>query len=454
MQYLINLLSDTKLRQKLKAVCQSLGLACVLFLSMSANTLASDLVKQYYAELLRYESAQIAEKTAFNYAHLVYGNDLRRLLDANRAPLVIDAFVNAKMSEGEKAEVPNLTNQFGSIHRRIERAFNSDPSNYEAEYLDSMAWSVELIVRSNAVSKEQFNKPMPSTPGMDAQQMQQLIESMKGMQDAAIKWATQSIQQQIDQGKFTAGGAIKAREIVNRLRTSTQASIRANQVAKKFRSTANGKQVYESQCIVCHAGGVAPSPRLGDRAAWRPRLNQGLEKLIASAILGKGAMASQAGGDWQDFEIARAVVYMANSAGANFSEPPIPINHSGLIEVKDKPLPPPPPPLVPYSQMNAAEKLNHGEKVYSANCAACHLVQGQGVGAVIPPLATSAQSMSSDVLIRILLDGQNGGRMPAWRQLQNTEIASVLNYIRIKFGGKSDSAVQPDEIEKFRIARN
>jgi cytochrome c5 len=454
MKYLISLLSNTKFRQKLKAVCQSLGLGGLLFLSMNANTLASDLVKQYYAELLRYESVQITEKAVFNYVHPAYGNDLRKLLDINRAPLVIDAFVNAKMKESEKAEVPNLTNQFGSIHRRIERAFNLDPINYEAEYLDSLAWTVELIVRSNTASKEQFNKPMPSTPGMDAQQMRQLIESMQGVQEVAIKWAAQSIQQQINEEKFTASGAIKARELVIRLRMSAHASIGADQAAKKFRAVANGKQVYESQCIACHAGGVAASPRLGDRAAWRPRLNQGLEKLIASALRGKGAMGSQGGGDWQDFEIARAVVYMANSAGASFSEPPIPKNHSGLVEVKNIPLPSPPPPAVPYSQMNAAEKLIHGEKVYFANCVACHGVRGQGAVSEIPPLAPSAQSMSSDALIRVLLNGQNGGRMPAWRQLPNTEIASVVNYTRIKFGGKSDSAVQPDQVETFRALRN
>jgi hypothetical protein len=43
--------------------------------------------------------------------------------------------------------------------------------------------------------------------------------------------------------------------------------------------------------------------------------------LLTSALKGKGAMGPQSGGDFEDFEIARGVVYMANSAGAKFTEP-------------------------------------------------------------------------------------------------------------------------------------
>jgi cytochrome c5 len=54
---------------------------------------------------------------------------------------------------------------------------------------------------------------------------------------------------------------------------------------------------------------------------WAPRIKTGFDALWNSALKGKGAMAAQAGGDFSDYEVARAVVYMANSAGAKFNEP-------------------------------------------------------------------------------------------------------------------------------------
>ena len=82
-----------------------------------------------------------------------------------------------------------------------------------------------------------------------------------------------------------------------------------------------GEEVYKAQCISCHAAGVAGAPKLADEGAWSPRIKTGLETLVNSALKGKGAMPPQAGGDFEDVEIARAVVYMANSAGAKFVEP-------------------------------------------------------------------------------------------------------------------------------------
>lgn len=85
-----------------------------------------------------------------------------------------------------------------------------------------------------------------------------------------------------------------------------------------------GDQVYAAQCAACHAAGVAGAPKLGDVAAWGPRLAQGFEGLLRAALNGKGAMGPQGGGDFSDLEIARAVVHMANSGGGKFEEPKIP----------------------------------------------------------------------------------------------------------------------------------
>jgi cytochrome c5 len=85
-----------------------------------------------------------------------------------------------------------------------------------------------------------------------------------------------------------------------------------------------GEEVYKAQCVACHASGAAGAPKFGDAGAWGARIKQGLDTLVTSALKGKGAMGAQAGGDFNDTEIARAVVYLANNGGAKFEEPKAP----------------------------------------------------------------------------------------------------------------------------------
>jgi cytochrome c5 len=85
-----------------------------------------------------------------------------------------------------------------------------------------------------------------------------------------------------------------------------------------------GEQVYTAQCAACHATGAAGAPKLGDAAAWAPRIKTGYDALLTSALKGKGAMGAQGGGEMSDLEIARAVVYIANQGGAKFDEPAAP----------------------------------------------------------------------------------------------------------------------------------
>ena len=89
-------------------------------------------------------------------------------------------------------------------------------------------------------------------------------------------------------------------------------------------SMKSGEQVYAAQCVACHATGAAGAPKLGDEAAWAPRVKTGYELLLASALKGKGNMGAQGGGDFSDFEIGRAVVHMANQSGGKLVEPKAP----------------------------------------------------------------------------------------------------------------------------------
>jgi cytochrome c5 len=89
-------------------------------------------------------------------------------------------------------------------------------------------------------------------------------------------------------------------------------------------SLATGAQVYAAQCAACHTAGVAGAPKLGDAAAWAPRIATGFEALLNSALKGKGSMGPQGGGDFSDFEIGRAVVHLANQSGGKLAEPAMP----------------------------------------------------------------------------------------------------------------------------------
>jgi cytochrome c5 len=83
-----------------------------------------------------------------------------------------------------------------------------------------------------------------------------------------------------------------------------------------------GAEVYKSVCAGCHAVGAAGAPKTGDVAAWSPRISKGYETLVSHAINGINAMPAKGGNsDLDDIEVARAVAYLANQAGAKFTEP-------------------------------------------------------------------------------------------------------------------------------------
>jgi cytochrome c5 len=86
----------------------------------------------------------------------------------------------------------------------------------------------------------------------------------------------------------------------------------------------SGEEITKEVCAACHQAGVANAPKLGDKAAWAPRLKQGLNGLLQSVVKGKGAMPPKAGSSLSDEELARAVVFMANQAGGNLKEPAAP----------------------------------------------------------------------------------------------------------------------------------
>jgi cytochrome c5 len=74
-----------------------------------------------------------------------------------------------------------------------------------------------------------------------------------------------------------------------------------------------GQQIVEARCVVCHGTGQGGAPKIGDRAAWIPRLKNGLDATVRSAIRGYGGMAPRGGmADLTDIEVRNAIIYMIN----------------------------------------------------------------------------------------------------------------------------------------------
>ena len=143
-----------------------------------------------------------------------------------------------------------------------------------------------------------------------------------------------------------------------------------------------GEQVYAAQCVACHGSGAAGAPKLGDAAAWGPRVKSTYEALLTSALKGKGAMAAQGGGDFSDVEIGRAVVYMANQGGGKFDEPkvaaavaaapaaatPAPAAASAAAAVATVP----PAAIVVAAAAPATAQVEAVPALYAQACSVCH----------------------------------------------------------------------------------
>jgi cytochrome c oxidase subunit II len=104
----------------------------------------------------------------------------------------------------------------------------------------------------------------------------------------------------------------------------------------------------------------------------------------------------------------------------------------------------------PSKVWTLTDMVARGEKVYNANCSACHTPSGKGGGA-IKAIDGAAVVLDSDKTkqISILLNGQNAG-MPAWKQLSDTEIAAVITFTKNNWSNKTGQIVQPADITAAR----
>lgn len=179
--------------------------------------------------------------------------------------------------------------------------------------------------------------------------------------------------------KPASGADISAKAVAERIHKVGAVEIRdANRALK------SGEEVYNAQCVACHAAGVAGSPKFGDTAAWAPRVATGFDSLWNSALKGKGAMGAQGGGDYEDTEIGRAVVYMTSAVGGKFSEPAAPAPAAAVADAMSAAPAAPPADVVaalaaakaPVTDAGPAGVVKTsagvGEALYKQACVACH----------------------------------------------------------------------------------
>ena len=161
-----------------------------------------------------------------------------------------------------------------------------------------------------------------------------------------------------------------------------------------------GEQVFASVCTACHTAGVAGAPKMGDNAAWAPFIKSGYDTMLNVALHGKGGMPAKGGNPTlSDYEVARAVVYMANKSGADLPEPAAPAEDGAKKEADAAPAAAPaaaapaaaapaaaapaaaapaaaapaaaaPAAAAPAPQQAAVNPV--GEKLYKSVCFACH----------------------------------------------------------------------------------
>ncbi|WP_459616652.1 c-type cytochrome [Bordetella sp. 2513F-2] len=198
-----------------------------------------------------------------------------------------------------------------------------------------------------------------------------------------------------------------------------------------------GEQVFQQVCTSCHAAGVAGAPKVGDKAAWAPFIKAGFESMMQVALHGKGAMPAKGGNPaLSDYEVARAVVYMANQSGGDLPEPAAPEEQGGQAQVAAAPAatpaapaaaPAPAPAPAQQAQQQPQPQQQQqpraaapqqqaavnpaGEKLYKSTCFACH---GTGV-ANAPKFGDKAAwapyiATGMDAMVQVAMQGK--GAMP------------------------------------------
>ena len=230
--------------------------------------------------------------------------------------------------------------------------------------------------------------------------------------------------------KPLAGAQDNERSVAQRIQKIGMVEIRdANRPLK------SGEEVYKAQCVTCHATGVAGAPKFGDSGAWAPRIATGFDALWQSSLKGKGAMGPQGGGDFEDLEIGRAVVYLTAAAGGKFAEPVAPAAGSATPAANAAPVAAVAVVATPAAAATAANAVaatgsGAGEALYKQACFACHAAGVAGAPKFgdkelwAPRIQTGLDAMTANVI-------KGKGAMPpkGGSSASDADIRSAVEYM-------------------------
>jgi cytochrome c5 len=192
----------------------------------------------------------------------------------------------------------------------------------------------------------------------------------------------------------------------------------------------SGEAIVQSVCAACHQAGAAGAPKLADATAWAPRIKTGLNAMVQTVIKGKGAMPPK-GGDASltDTEITRAVVLMANQAGAKFKEPAAPKQQA---VAKAAPAQAPTTAAAPTAAAPAAKPAAaDGKAVYDKTCFACHAQSVAGSPRLGDKAAWAPRVQTGmDAMVQSVIKGK--GAMPPKAgnpSLSDAEIRAAVEFM-------------------------
>jgi cytochrome c oxidase subunit 2 len=97
--------------------------------------------------------------------------------------------------------------------------------------------------------------------------------------------------------------------------------------------------------------------------------------------------------------------------------------------------------------------MARGEKVYAANCAACHQANGKGAGPIKPLDGSPIVLGPLPEMMHVVLEGRANGAMPAWKQLSDTELAAVVTFAKNHWSNKTGQLVQPAQFVAARTGK-
>ena len=107
----------------------------------------------------------------------------------------------------------------------------------------------------------------------------------------------------------------------------------------------------------------------------------------------------------------------------------------------------------PNKEWTLPELVARGAKVYAANCAACHLENGKGGGAIKPLDGSQIVLNNPAEQMKVLLDGRLNGAMPSWKQLSDVELAAVATYAKNHWTNQTGKMIQPADFKAARAGK-